>query len=254
MRLQHATWPEVEAYLQRATGIIVPIGSTEQHGPNGLVGTDAICPETIAWALGERHEVLVGPTQSLGMAQHHLAFPGSISLRPSTLLAVLRDTVMSLSRHGFTHVFFLNGHGGNIATVNAAFAEIYAERSLQSGPAASATLQLTLCNWFMGPRVRELAQSLYGDAEGGHATPSEVSLSWFARPQAVKAVAMSPQIAPSGSAQCDADEFRRRFPDGRMGSDPSLASVEHGARFLEAGVADAWEAYRAFVGDASGTP
>ncbi|WP_010629919.1 creatininase family protein [Halomonas sp. KM-1] len=246
MRLQHATWQEVEAYLARETGIIVPIGSTEQHGPNGLVGTDAICPETVAWEVGERHGVLVAPTQNLGMAQHHLAFPGTISLRPSTLIAVLRDTVLSLSRHGFTHVFFLNGHGGNIATMSAAFAEVYAERSLHQAPGSE--LHLTTNNWFIGPRVRELAEALYGDAEGTHATASEVALSWFARPEAVKQVEMSPRIAPRGSAQCDADEFRRRFPDGRMGSDPSLASVEHGKRFFEASVDDVWEAYQTFSG------
>ena len=243
MKLQLATWPEVEAYLSRSTGIILPIGSTEQHGPNGLIGTDAICPEAIAEALGGRYDVLVGPTQQLGVAQHHLAFPGTISLRPSTLIAVLRDTLASLARHGFTHVMLLNGHGGNIATINAAFAEIYAERD----GASRGALQLGLCNWFAGPRVRKLAESLYGEAEGSHATASEVSLSWFARPEAVKQVAMSPRVAPSGGALCDAETFRRRFPDGRMGSDPSLASVAHGERFLEAAVGDAWEAYRRLV-------
>lgn len=247
MRLQHATWQEVETYLQRHTGIIVPIGSTEQHGPNGLVGTDAICPETIAWAIGERHGVLVAPTQNLGMAQHHLAFPGTISLRPSTLIAVLHDTIASLACHGFTHVFFLNGHGGNIATMSAAFAEIHAERSLRQGPQPAADLQLALNNWFAGARVRELAEALYGDAEGTHATASEIALSWFARPEAVKQATMSPRIAPRGSAQCTAEEFRRRFPDGRMGSDPSLATIEHGERLFEAGVADVWEAYQAFA-------
>ncbi|MFB9145922.1 creatininase family protein [Halomonas alkalicola] len=245
MRLQHATWQEVEAYLERARGIILPIGSTEQHGPNGPMGTDALCPETIAWTLGERHGVLVGPTQAIGVAQHHLAFPGSLTLRPSTLVAVLRDTIESLAHHGFTHVFFLNGHGGNIATVNAAFAEVLGERSLRREVAGE--LQLQLFNWFAGRRGRELAESLYGDAEGSHATASEVSLAWHAAPQTVRDVAMSPRLAPAGSAQCDAHTFRRRFPDGRMGSDPSLASPEHGERFLEAGVEDAWEAYQAFV-------
>lgn len=246
MRLQHATWQEVEAYLEHSTGIIVPIGSTEQHGPNGPIGTDALCPEAIAWALGERHGVLVGPTQAIGMAQHHLAFPGSLTLRPSTLIAVLCDTIASLAHHGFTHVLFVNGHGGNVATVNAAFAEVLSERSLQRQPAGE--LHLRLFNWFAGRRGRDLAESLYGEAEGTHATASEVSLAWYAAPQAVKEVAMSPRRASTGSAQCDAHTFRQRFPDGRMGSDPSLASIEHGARFLEAGVEDAWEAYRAFTG------
>jgi creatinine amidohydrolase len=261
MRLQHATWQEVDAYLQHSRGIILPIGSTEQHGPNGLVGTDALCPEAIAWALGERHDVLVGPTQNLGMAQHHLAFPGTLSLRPSTLIAVLRDTLESLARHGFTQVFFLNGHGGNIATIKAAFAEVYSECTLlgqnkgqdqnhEQGQAQDHNeLNLTLFNWFMGRRGRELASELYGDAEGYHATASEVSLAWHAA-GLEKHVAMTPGLAPNGSAECTADVFRRRFPDGRMGSDPSLSRREHGVRFLEAGVEDAWEAYRAFVGQA----
>lgn len=251
MRLQHATWQEVDAYLQHSRGIILPIGSTEQHGPNGLVGTDALCPEAIAWALGERHGVLVGPTQNLGMAQHHLAFPGTLSLRPSTLIAVLRDTIESLARHGFTQVFFLNGHGGNIATIKAAFAEVYSERTLpgQKHDPDQNELALTLFNWFMGRRGRELASELYGDAEGYHATASEVSLAWHAA-GIEKHLVMTAGVAPNGSAECTADAFRRRFPDGRMGSDPSLSRREHGARFLEAGVEDAWEAYRAFVDQA----
>lgn len=243
MKLLHATWQEVETYLQRSTGIIVPIGSTEQHGPNGLIGTDAICPEAIAWALGERHNVLVAPTQNIGVAQHHLAFPGTLSLAPSTLIAVLRDTLLSLVRHGFTHIFLLNGHGGNIATVKAAFAEIYSERSLHG---VNGELNLTLYSWFSGPRGRDLAASLYGDAEGSHATASEVALAWYAA-GIDKRVTMTPQLAPKGSAECDAETFRQRFPDGRMGSDPSLARIEHGQRFLETGVEDAWDAYRAFI-------
>ncbi len=69
MRLQLETWQEVEAYLKRSTAIVLPIGSTEQHGPNGLIGTDAICPEAVAKGLGESLEVLVAPTISVGMAQ-----------------------------------------------------------------------------------------------------------------------------------------------------------------------------------------
>jgi len=87
MKLQHATWPDIEAWLKDHNGIVIPIGLTEQHGPTGLIGTDAICPEVIAGGMaGQR--ALVAPTLAIGRAQHHLALPGSISLRSSTLIPV----------------------------------------------------------------------------------------------------------------------------------------------------------------------
>src|SRR5579883_1552014 len=147
MLLHLLTWPEVEAYLERSKGIIVPIGSTEQHGPNGLIGTDAICAEIIAKGVGETADALVGPTINVGNAQHHLAFAGSITLRPTTLIALIGDYVASLARHGFERFFFINGHGGNIATVGAAFAEIQAGASLNPG-ANAPPLRCKLKNWW----------------------------------------------------------------------------------------------------------
>ncbi|MGB7417463.1 MAG: creatininase family protein, partial [Thermosynechococcaceae cyanobacterium] len=81
MQLHLCTWQEVEHYLETSAGIILPIGSTEQHGPTGLIGTDAICAEVIAKGVGESTGALVGPTINVGMALHHTAFPGSMSLR-----------------------------------------------------------------------------------------------------------------------------------------------------------------------------
>ncbi len=246
MLLQLCTWQEVEAYLQRSTGIIIPIGSTEQHGPTGLIGTDAICPEVIARGVAEETDVLVAPTINIGMAQHHLGFPGSITLRPGTLLAVVRDIVDSLTRHGFDRFYFLNGHGGNIATVTAAFSEIYAQCSLGTAPPDRLPVRCKLANWWMGAQVKKLSQSLFGDAEGSHATPAEVSLSYFAYPNAVKTAEMSPKIAPKGEI-FDAADYRRRFPDGRIGSDPSLASIDAGEKLYKAAVKDTLESYRSFL-------
>ena len=89
MLLERCTWQEVEGHLERSRGILLPIGSTEQHGPNGLIGTDAICAELIARGVGEAAGALVAPTSNFGMAQHHMAFCGTMTLRPQTLLAVL---------------------------------------------------------------------------------------------------------------------------------------------------------------------
>ncbi len=245
MLLHLCTWQEIERYLERSKGVIVPIGSTEQHGPNGLIGTDAICPEVIARGVGDKIGALVAPTLSIGMAQHHLGFPGSVSLRPSTLVAVVRDVVQSLARHGFERCYFLNGHGGNIATVSAAFSEIYAEKSF-SGENNRPIVRCKLSSWYMAPNVKELSAKLFGSSEGGHATPSEVSLTYFAYPDAVKSVEMAPKLAPTGPIY-DADDYRSRFPDGRIGSDPSLASVDAGRQLYEAAVEDVTKDYEEFL-------
>ncbi len=246
MLLQLATWQEVDAYLERSRGVIIPIGSTEQHGPLGLIGTDAICPEVIARGISERIDALVAPTISIGMAQHHLGFAGSISLRPSTLIAVVRDVVQSLARHGFERCYFLNGHGGNVATLNAAFSEIYADASFTRGADNQLRVRCKLSNWYMAPGVRTLTQKLFGSSEGSHATPSEVSLTYFAYPDAVKSAPQSPRLAPNGPI-LDADDYRRRFPDGRIGADSSLANIEAGEKLYEAALTDIARDYQDFL-------
>ena len=246
MILQTATWQEVEHYLQKNSGIIIPIGSTEQHGPNGLLGTDAICPEVIAQEVSELADVMVAPTVNYGMAQHHLGFAGTIALRPSTLLALVRDIVESLALHGFTHLYFLNGHGGNSATINAAFSEFYATQSFNTQSKQAPLVHTRLMNWWYLPSIGKLSKELYGDREGSHATPSEVSLSYFAHPEAVKQVELPKELPASGPIYNAAD-FRRRYPDGRMGSDPSLACVEHGERILNAAAGDVIKSFQRFI-------
>ena len=158
MLLQLSTWQDIDSYLERSRGIVIPIGSTEQHGPNGFIGTDALCPETVARGMDEKIDVVVAPTLSIGMAQHHLGFSGSITLRPSTLIAVVRDVVQSLARHGFERYYFLNGHGGNVATVNAAFSEIYADTSFNRQAGNEPGVRCRLGNWYDGRRVRALSR------------------------------------------------------------------------------------------------
>ena len=235
MQLHLSTWPEIETYLSKSKAILVPIGSTEQHGPNGLLGTDALCPEIIARRAGDEAGILVAPTFNVGQAQHHMAFPGTITLKPSTMIAVMSDWAQSLVRHGFERIYWLNGHGGNIATITAAFSEMYHAVSFDRAGSNHTPFRCTLRNWWELARVGELCRELFPTGEGSHATPSEVSVTYFAYPEAQKRVAMTPKIAPNGPI-LDAEDYRRRFPDGRIGSDPSQASPEAGEKIVAAAV------------------
>ena len=244
MQLQLMSWPEVEHYLEQSVGVIVPSGATEQHGPTGLIGTDAICAETLARRAGELADALVGPTLTVGMSEHHMRFPGSITLRPTTLIAVVRDVILALARHGFRRVFFVNGHGGNSASIDAAFFEAYTEapRLLADGD----DLRCLKSEWWTMASAERLSRELFGDRDGDHASASEVSVAAAAYPDFVKTADLAAEPPPTTRLFGPAD-FRRRYPEGRMGSHPELASVAAGERIIEAVAEDLAEEYSRFL-------
>lgn len=247
MLLHLTTWQEVETYLTQSNGIIIPIGSTEQHGPSGLIGTDAICAEIIAKGVGEETNAIVAPTINVGMALHHTAFPGTISLRPTTLILYIQDYLTSLAKAGFKSFFFINGHGGNMATLKAAFSQVYDHLASLNIQDAN-QIRCHLANWFMGREVYQLAKKLYGDEEGSHATPSEVALTQFVYPEAIKKVTLSQEVG-RGHKIYGADNFRNHYPDGRMASNPALATPEDGQKFYELAVKELSKSYQQFIGN-----
>lgn len=237
MLLPVSTWQDIERWLTRSRTIVVPIGSMEQHGPNGFIGTDALCPEIIAHHAESvaPDDILVGPTFNVGCAQHHLGFPGTITLRPSTMIAAMADWTESLMRHGFERIYWYNGHGGNIPTIEAAFSEIHARRSFDPRGADNRPgLSLKRRDWWDFRDVMGLCNKLYPVGHGSHATASEVSVTYFAYPNRARGdVRMSPKIAPNGKIS-DAVQYRRDFPDGRIGSDPTQSNAADGAKIVEA--------------------
>jgi creatinine amidohydrolase len=255
-RLQHATWPAVEAHLERSKGIVIPAGSTEQHGAQGLIGTDALCAEAIAAGVGDAADALVAPTLAMGPAQFNLGFAGTLTTRPTTFIALVEDMVRSLAVHGFERFYFVNGHGANVAALRAAFQEIYAAASLAPGGNRPA-VRCRVRSWWDLPRVDALRRALYGDAEGMHVTPSEVALTQHLFPDSIGPVTAGPAPAMSpearrdhaGDDHYDAADHRRRYADGLVGSDPSLATAADGKRLYEAAVADAVADYYAFLAE-----
>lgn len=117
--------PETAALLPSLELVLIPVGAHEQHGPNIAVSTDTVSAEALchdaAARLGPR--VAVAPAVPWGISWHHMAFPGTISLRPQTLQAVLEDIIASLHAHGVPRFLIVNGHGGNTAVIATACEE-----------------------------------------------------------------------------------------------------------------------------------
>jgi creatinine amidohydrolase/Fe(II)-dependent formamide hydrolase-like protein len=107
---------------------------------------------------------------------------------------------------------------------------------------------MKLMNWWELPGIFAMCKKMYPSGHGSHATPSEVSVTYYAYPDAVKDVEMNPKIAPSGPIR-DAADYRRRFPDGRIGSDPSQASVEDGEKLVKASAKALIEDFGKFCAD-----
>ena len=228
MVLAEMTWRQVAAYLEHDNRIIVPVGSTEQHGLRAVIGTDHLVPAGIAREAGRRTGVLVAPPVNYGMALHHMAFPGTISLRPSTLQLVIYDLLASVAQHGFRRVLLLNGHGGNTASLMAAVAEVndvYRE------------LRIKVRAWWELAGVQAVLDKAFGDKEGGHGTPGETSLTMALHPGIVsdEPVEVRPPIRPA--VWHNALVWAEYYPTGSAGADANLATAEWGQELLEAAVA-----------------
>jgi creatinine amidohydrolase len=126
--LAEMSWPEIEQVLTRTTTVLLPMGSTEQHGPHLAEGTDTYVPAYLAEAVARVSGVPIAPPLWLTTCESHMGFAGTISLRPSTVIALLRDVCGSLARHGFRDFVLLNGHlGGAHPALLSAAEEIQAE-------------------------------------------------------------------------------------------------------------------------------
>ena len=121
MDLSSATWPEIRELDTDLA--VLPVGSTEQHGPHAPLGTDVLTTEAVAEAGVEAYreatgvEVPVAPAIPVGIAAEHRAFDGTLWVSPETFRAYVRETIESLVHHGFDQVIVVNGHGGNIAAL-----------------------------------------------------------------------------------------------------------------------------------------
>ena len=114
MQLSDATWTEAEA--TETDLALLPVGSTEQHGPHAPLGTDTLTARAVADAAANAYdgEVIVAPPIPIGVAEEHRHFSGTLWVSPDTFRSYVRETVASLAFHGWDRVVVVNGHGGNV--------------------------------------------------------------------------------------------------------------------------------------------
>jgi creatinine amidohydrolase len=108
------TWPEIASQIRsgRET-VIMPFGSTEQHGRQLPLCTDSVIGDEVGSRLADRLDAFIAPTLRFGCSDHHLAFAGTISIAEDTFQKIVKDVIKSLCRHGFKRIILLPTHGGN---------------------------------------------------------------------------------------------------------------------------------------------
>ncbi|MFA9478476.1 creatininase family protein [Phycisphaerales bacterium AB-hyl4] len=238
MKWQEQTWPSIAA-MDKATPVVIPLGSIEQHGHHMPLCTDTVQVTAIAEraeaALGERAIFL--PPLWLGSSHHHLDFAGTLSLKPTLYTQVIQDLATSVLQAGFRRLFFLNGHGGNETPVAQALTEL---SDLQ--PMAADALLAFASWWSVGkPDATKLGMQSPGIT---HACEYETSLMLHLRPDLVKQDLASdaPTILDSPWLKGEKRvtlfrRFSRMTATGSLGQ-PTAASEAKGASVLEAVSAD----------------
>ena len=108
--IQELKWPEIAAYLERSDIALIPVGATEQHGPHLPLYVDTGWAVGMAEGAAERADALIAPPVHYGWGPHHMAYPGTITLRADTLQQLCLDIGESLIYHGFKRLVFINGN------------------------------------------------------------------------------------------------------------------------------------------------
>lgn len=111
--LQEMSWPDVQQYLKTSDMVIIPLGSTEQHGKHLPLGTDYYEAFGMCKMISKRTGVVVAPVLFVGYSEYHSGFPGTLSLKPETMEQVLFESAEMLMKYGFRRFMFFNYHGGN---------------------------------------------------------------------------------------------------------------------------------------------
>lgn len=203
MSISAMNWHQIEACLQNDDRAVIPLGSTEQHAMLSL-SVDSILSERVAKEAAEPLKVPVFPVLPYGITPHFTAFPGTISLRISTYLAVIADMLDSLARHGFRRILLVNGHGGN------APAQAFAIEWMATHPDVTVRFH----NWYNAPLTWAKVHQI--DPVASHASWME-NFPWTRLPGTHVAEGAKPMIDIDRARLLDPPRMRALIGDGNYG-------------------------------------
>lgn len=220
MRLAECTW--TDARDLETDVALLPVGSTEQHGPHAPLGTDSLTATAVAEAAADAADqpVVVAPTIPVGVAAEHRHFDGTLWVAPETLRTYVGDVLESLFAQGFTRVVVVNGHGGNVPALREVCAKLTREGAGYAVP----------FTWF---------DAIETEQELGHGGPVETALVWHLAPELIHEDRFEAAAgADSGFGVWVAGtnlayDFREFTDTGNLG-DPAGADPSEGAALLEA--------------------
>ncbi|OGF53542.1 MAG: hypothetical protein A2Z21_07540 [Candidatus Fraserbacteria bacterium RBG_16_55_9] len=165
--LERYSWTKARELFRKAKVALIPVGSTEQHGPHLPLGTDFMTAEALAESSAEETGVICTPIIPVGISPAHLQFWGTLSISSDAFRAYMKDLALSVAMHGIKRLIFVNGHGGN----GAALQEICRELRFQGTYAV-------VWQWWLDPEVLNVFEKLF-TSRGSHAGAGETSMIWL---------------------------------------------------------------------------
>ena len=227
MELGSLTTTAAAEALERAEVALLPVGSTEQHGPALPLSTDALAAESVAAAC-DRDDVVRLPTLPVGVSAHHRQFHGTLWLDEATFASAVEEVLASAASHGLRKAVVVNGHGGNVAALDAAARRLRADRTAFVAP----------WSWWRGV-PDDLPDALF-DQGGGHADAVETSVLLHLAPALVDRDALEAAEAGAsedwglevGGAQVGFDTLD--FSDSGATGRPTQGDADAGRQLLEA--------------------
>lgn len=241
------TWQEVKQAASDNVVVLLPVGSTEQHGHHLPIKTDWLCVSEVARKAAEklRGRALVMPTIYYGFQEHTLDFPGTISVQDVNFVNYVYDVCRSVSHHGFSKIILVNGHGSNMPFLDAAMRRVnnYCPNTL-----------CALAAWWdfvfrVGPEAGEMRKLRESEFPGGmsHACELETSAMLYLDPRLVDMSKAVKEVNPKSSEYTWGDlmvgawhspvlsvGFTSRASKTGVSGDPTLATVEKGRAWVEA--------------------